>query len=90
MKKLRFLFLFAFKLFSYSWKYRYLQTTKVWLQDGTRGELKCAPDSNGIIGRQFQPANPDNRAGSNIIETRRNIIQRIQVFLGGILLVIFL
>jgi hypothetical protein len=64
-------------------EYRYLQTTKVWLQDGTRGELKCAPDSNGIIGRQFQPANPDNRAGSNIIERRRNIIQRIQVFWVG-------
>ena len=54
------------------------QTTKVWLKDGTRAELKCANDSNGIIGRQFQPANPTNTAGSNIIERRRNVIQRIQ------------
>jgi hypothetical protein len=59
---------------------KFQQTAKVWLHDGTKGDyLKCAPDSNGIIGRQFQPGNPDNRAGSNIIERRRNVIQMIQV-----------
>uniref|UniRef100_A0A915LIK6 Uncharacterized protein n=1 Tax=Meloidogyne javanica TaxID=6303 RepID=A0A915LIK6_MELJA len=49
------------------------QTTKVWQPDGTRTELQCAPDSNTIIGRQFAPANPENRAGNNIMDRRREL-----------------
>uniref|UniRef100_A0A1I8BGA2 DUF1080 domain-containing protein n=1 Tax=Meloidogyne hapla TaxID=6305 RepID=A0A1I8BGA2_MELHA len=54
------------------------QTTKVWQPDGTRTEMRCAPDSNTIIGRQFAPANPENRAGNNIIDRRRLTIQQIE------------
>uniref|UniRef100_A0A914H224 Uncharacterized protein n=1 Tax=Globodera rostochiensis TaxID=31243 RepID=A0A914H224_GLORO len=51
------------------------QTIKVTLKEGMREG--CEPESNCIIGRQFS-SNPEaNNAGTNVIDRRRNVVQKV-------------